>query len=533
MGISQKTLQRLKDVSLADVVQACGGTLKKAGREYQTHCLWHDDKRPSLNVVEDKGFMFCPVCHARADAIDYVGQKFGLEWRDAVEKTADLCGIPIELDGVDPEVAAKQREERRNEIKKLEHQQSTYKNNIKDPRAERIRQILVDRGFGPDSASEFGIGFCADGFFAGRITIPIYNHRNELVGFTGRTTTEEQPKYKNSYESDLFIKKNIVFNEVRAKVAAREANSLIFVECEFDYVLMWQEGIKNVVALQGTGAPETLVLKRLAKAASNFVLCFDGDQGGKKAVELFISAAGPMAMSGEISINVVTLPNGSDPDEIIKTGGNLYNYIANAPNWLDWVIDEWVKDLDKTDTKQVTLVEKKLKDLINGLRSNALRTHYIDRAARMLAKTNKDAEKIAKTWSSQWDNLFVSDWKPRTATEIRTAAEKRMLRIYVHKPEHRGRLKKLMSAVHNPALRWLVVRLSELEEYSSTDLTPHSVMAVVCVAEPHFVQQLRSVVCPTIHLDDTEGVLLHIEKILGQEVIASDLLPQSEPSQTN
>jgi DNA primase len=528
MGISQKTLQRLKEVSLADVVQATGGLVKKAGREYQTHCLWHDDNRPSLNVVEDKGFFFCPVCHAKADAIDYVGQKFGLDWRDAVEKTADLCKVPVELDGVDPEVAARQRRERQEQLNKLLDEQAGYKANLNDERAGRIRQILIDRGLSRETCIEFGIGFSPEGFFANRITVPIFNHRNELVGFTGRITTDDNPKYKNSYESDLFLKKNLVFNEVRAKLAAREANSLIFVEGHLDVVMMWQYGIKNVVALQGTGAPELSVLKRLAKAANNFVLCFDGDEGGRKAAEQFVGAAGPLAMAGEISINVAKLPEKSDPDEVLRGGGNLYHFIASAPNWLDWVIDEWVAGLDKSDTSAVTAVEEKLKQLINGLRSNALRTHYIDRAARILSKNEKEAQKIAKGWSSGFQQPPRIDWKPRTATETRTAAEKRMLRIFIHKPELRGRLTRFLPAVHNPALRWLVLRLQELQEVSSTDLTPHSVMAVVCVAEPHYLQQLRSVVCPTIRLDDSEGVLKHIEKILGAEMIAADLLKDSD-----
>ena len=123
MAISQRTLQLLKEVSLADVITACGGTLKKAGHEYQTHCLWHDDKRPSLSVVEGKGFLYCQVCHAKGDAVDYVAQKFGLEWRDAVAKTADLCGITVEADGEDPVKAARAREERKKAISSLEKEQ--------------------------------------------------------------------------------------------------------------------------------------------------------------------------------------------------------------------------------------------------------------------------------------------------------------------------------------------------------------------------------------------------------------------------
>ena len=86
--------------------------------------------------------------------------------------------------------------------------------------------------------------------------------------------------------------------------------------------------------------------------------------------------------------------------EVLRSGGDLYQYIAEAPSWLDWVIDEWVSHLDMDDTAMVTDVETKLKQLINGLRSKALRAHYIDRAARVLTTNAKEAEKLAKGWET-------------------------------------------------------------------------------------------------------------------------------------
>jgi len=524
MGISQRTIQAIKDYSLAAIVEESGGTLKRSGREFNTHCLWHDDNSPSLNIVEDKGFMFCPVCRTKADAIDYIAKKYGLGWVDSVERAADIAGIAIEIDGGDQQEYLANRQERKSFIDRLLKEHAAYRLNLQDDRAERIRQLLIDRGITAEASKEFEIGFAPSGFFAQRITIPILNHRNEIVGFTGRTTIDQPAKYKNSEDSVIFKKKSLVFNEVRAKQYAREAASLIFVEGHLDVVSMWQHNIRNVVALQGTGAPEPDVLKRLARGAKNFVLCFDGDQGGKKASELFIGSAGSMAMAGEISINVVNLPEGKDPDEILRSGQNLYHYIATAPSWLDWIIDTWAADLDKSDTAKVTEVESRLKRLIDGLRSKALRAHYIDRAARVLANNDKEAVSIAQGWGNRAAPLKKIEWSTRTVTETRTMSERRMLRIYVHKPGLRDRLRQLLDYVHNPALRWLSLRISELESYSLVDLTPHSVMAVVSVAEPHYLQQLRTLVRPNVCIDTSEGVLAHIEKILRQDIIASELL---------
>lgn len=521
MAISPRTIQAIKSASLSAVVEACGAPLKRVGHEFLTQCLWHEDANPSLTISDQKGFCFCHVCRKSADAIDFVQESKGYTWREAVEFVADVVGVNIETDNEDPEVAARRKAAIAKALAKNESEQKSYESNLHSPKAGRIRQILKDRGLTEEAAKEFGLGFAPAGFFASRITVPIFNHRNQLVGWTGRATKskEEQPaKYKNSAEDDLFQKKLLVFNEPRALKAAREAGSLIFVEGHLDVVSMWQAGIRNVVAAQGTGAPDPLVLQRLSRSVKNFVLCFDGDAGGTKAAEQFISVAGPMAMKGEISVNVVTLPQGRDPDEVIRSGEDLYHYIAEAPNWLDWTIDTWAAELDKEDTAMITEVEERLRTLINGLKSKALRAHYIDRAARVLSSDDKEAKKLADNWGDRQDEMVDREWEPRTPQQIRTAAERRMMRIYVHRPGQRDRLRPLLGSVSNPALMWLSERLQELEELSTTDLTPHSIMAIVAVAEPHFLQQLRTLVRPNVIIDEAPGVLQHIADILGSEV---------------
>jgi DNA primase len=519
MAVSHTTLQAIKSAPLSALIESTGAQLKRVGHEFLTQCLWHEDANPSLTVSDDKGFCYCHVCRGGGDAIDYVGKRFGLSWREAAERAADILQVRFEVDDENPEETARRREARRSAVAALEAEQAKFKANIRDPKAGRIRQILLDRGIQREAAKEFGIGFSSSGFFAGRITLPIHNHRGELVGFTGRATKPDQDaKYKNSSDSDLFQKKQLVFNEVRAKEAAREAGSIVFVEGHLDVVSMWQAGIRNVVALQGTGAPDPSVLQRLTRTVKNIILCFDGDAGGKKAAEQFIAAAGPMAMAGEVSINVVTLPDGQDPDEVIRTGGNLYNFLASAPSWLDWVIDVWAAALDKDDTAMVTEVERKLRALIDGLRSKALRAHYIDKAARVLAKSEKEATSIAKEWGNTEFRHSESTWKLREFPEARLAAEKRLLRLYTHRPALRPSLKPLLGLVQNPALRWLSNRLEELDACSSVDLTPHTAMAVVAVAEPHYMQQLRTLVRPNVIIDDSTGVLQHLSAILEAEV---------------
>jgi len=515
MAITNRTLQSIKQAPLSKVIEALGGGLKRVGHEFLTQCPWHDDTNPSLTVNDQKGFCFCHVCRGGGDAISYIRQRKGLGMYDAAEMASSLLGVTFETDDESPEVAARRRAERQAALDKLKKEQDQFKKNWRDDRCNRVRQLWLDRGLTKEASAEFGIGYTPSGFFAGRITVPIHNHKGDLVGWTGRATKPEQnAKYKNSADSELFQKKTLVFNEPRALEAAREAGTLVFVEGHLDVVSMWQAGIRNVVAMQGTGAPEKFVLERLARVVKNMVLCFDGDAGGKKAAEQFISVGGPMAMKGELNINVVTLPEGKDPDEVLRSGESLYNYIASAPSWLDWVIDTWAADLDLDDGAMVTEVERRLKALIDQLQSKALRTRYIDKAARVLSADAKEAQKLAKSWGKKEFVIRQGSWSPREPLEVRTAVERRMLRIFVHKPELRDDLRPLLQHVQHPALRWLCERLRELEEYSTVDLTPHSVMAVVAVAEPHYMQQLRTLIRPNVIIDDSPGVIMHIRDIM-------------------
>ena len=521
MGIKQATIERIKSAPLSKVVEESGGSLKKVGHEYVTHCVWHQDSNPSLTINDEKGFCFCHVCREGGDAIAYLKQKDGLSFPDATELAAHILGIQVEKENVDPILEAKRNAARAAHKERLEQEQSRFKENLKDPRAGRIRDILKDRGITPEASREFGIGFSSTGFFGGRVTIPIYDHRKQLVGWTGRSTKsrEEQPaKYMNSAEDDLFQKKYLVFNEARAREAGREAGSLIVVEGHLDVVSLWQNGIENVVAMQGTGAPDVAVLERLARSVPNFILCFDGDEGGKKAVGQFISAAGPMAKRGDVQISVVPMDQGKDPDEVVREHGTAYfhNLIASATPWLDWIIDFWASDLDKTNSAHVTEVEKQLRAVIDGLQSNALRAHYVDKVSRALSNNEKEARDIAKNWGGRSIQVTEKVWSLRTKEQTKTAVERRMLRIYIHRPEHREFLAPFLANITHPALRWLSNRLQELEQHCASDLTPHSIMAVVVASEPHFLQQLRTLIRPNVTIDDSSGVLTHIADIMGE-----------------
>ena len=524
MGVSQTTIDAVKAAPLSSLIQQLGGSLKRVGREHVTKCLWHDDKRPSLTISDQKGFCYCHVCARGWDGIDYVQQKKGLGFQEAAELACEILGVRFEIENEDPVERERKKKERQDFIATLEKQQQTFKDNLFDDRADRIRAILKSRGIEKESALEFGLGFASTGFFEGRITIPIFDHRGSLVGFTGRATKEDQEaKYKNSSDSLLFQKKNLLFNEHRAFEAAVEAGSIVFVEGHLDVVSMWQAGIKNVVAAQGTAVPEASAFQRLCRRVNNFVLCFDGDNGGRTAVTNFLKVLGPLAHRGEINVSIAVLPDGKDPDDMIRSGADLYGHICKAVPWLDWIIDDWASSLDHDDTKMITEVESRLHGLISQIRSNALRTHYIDKASRILGQTDKEAKELARNWggSSHYAEQKY-EWNPRSFLETRNAAERRLLRTYIHIPSTRQALLPLFDKIQSAPHVWLAKRIVELEEHCAVDLTPFSVMAVLSVAEAHFVEQLRTLVRPKVIIDVNDQVIEHLHTTLNLTLSVCD-----------
>ena len=521
MAIKQKTIDAVKALPISEVLSAEGIALKKIGREFLSKCPWHNDTNPSLTINDDKGLCFCFVCKGGSDAVSFLQQHFSLSFAETIQRIADKHNIVYEEDGKDAEYYKQLKAKRNIQIQKLEAVQEVFRGNLKNSAMEPIRQLLKARGITPETSREFGLGYCAEGFFASRITIPIYNYLGELVAFTARATQPDQnPKYKNSNASDIFDKSKIVFNEHKATEAIREADSIIFVEGQFDVISMHQTGIRNVVATQGTAAPDINVIKRLARRSKRFILCYDADAGGHKAIEQFLSVAGPMACKGELTISVATLPPGHDPDQCIRDESiDLYSIINNAPSWLDWQLDVWLSKVDRSDTHKFSAIERAIRELIESIHSPALRQFYIDKASKALLQDKSAAATLAKQWAGSVARIHTKrKWTRPTPAETRTTAEKRLVRLYLHAPEFREYCKPLIEKIQSPLYRWIMQRITEIEsECGACDAC--RMMSILLVAEPHYARQLRPIIMPTINVDKSPGVLRHIEDTLCKELI--------------
>ena len=489
VGLSQESIKKIKSLSVSEVLATDGSTLKKVGREFVTRCLWHSDTNPSLTINNDKGFVFCHVCQHHDDAIGYIQQKYGLNFVDACERIASAHGIVLEKTNEDPESIAKYKREKQNAYAKVEKQQITFKKDLRStPEAIAFLQC---RNINPETSRDFGIGYDKK---QRRITVPISDHLGKHVGFTARTILPDvKPKYKNTENNIIFNKSDIVFNEYRAAETIRTTGECVFVEGHLDVVTLWQAGVKNVVALQGTASPSEATLKRLMRKTNRFVLCMDADAGGIKAISKFLDSVKGYTLTGDLEVRVATLPDGMDPDDFIQKGNNISAVISEAVSWLDWILDQWLNTLDFKDELKIQQVEKHIKDLFSQIASPALRSHYYDKASLRLARNRQDvAAQIAKGFHEfKGAKVQLKLWSKPEASYTRKLVEKRMLRTYIHKPEYRWILAPLMDKLHYPETRWLWRRLKELEVYTGHDFCRHSVLAILCVAENVYMNSLR------------------------------------------
>jgi len=512
VAVSNDTIEKIKALPLSSVLEAEGVFLRRVGREFVTHCLWHKDKNPSLTISDDKGFVFCHVCQAHNDSIGFIQQKYGINFRDACERIASKHNLNCVYVDESSEEYEKKRIQVDAQYKKTTDEQKYYRSSLKTHNG--CIKFIQSRNIRPDTSREFELGFDPR---ENRLTIPIHAYNGKLVGFTARAINNDiKPKYKNTENNLIFNKSEIVYNEYRASSYIRENDECIFVEGHIDVIALWQNDIKNAVALQGTASPSTSIINRLITKTKRFVLCMDGDAGGKAAIAKFLDTVQSFTLDGRLDVRIALLPDGQDPDSFISSGGNLKSLIANAPSWMDWLLDSWLADIDFHDKLKIQEIENLIKELFSKISSPALRAHYFDKASVALAQNKQGlAAEISKGFHDHkpTDRHFLH-WSKPDLLNTRKIVEKKLVRLYIHKVDYRFVLRPLMDNLFTPHFIWLWQRIKEIEEITNAENLKDCLAAILCVSDINHVQHLRSTIAPTISLFDDELSIIHIEDIM-------------------
>ncbi|MGB5075863.1 MAG: DNA primase [Sphingorhabdus sp.] len=348
MSLSPQWLDELRARTTLSAL--IGRTVKvtKAGREFKACCPFHNEKSPSFTINDEKGFYHCFGCSAHGDAIRWMTDQRGLSFMDAIKELAAEAGM--ELPAPDPR-AAKQAESRAGLHDVMAAAQDFYTHNLEGIEGAIARDYLSARGISAETSRAFGIGFALDsrtslksalaGFgdamlieagllicvdnkepydrFRGRLMIPIRDSRGRVIAFGGRTLGDGEPKYLNSPDTPLFDKGRTLYNLDKCSPASRKTGRVIVVEGYMDVIAIAQAGFYDAVAPLGTALTEQQI-QMLWKMTEKPLLCFDGDGAGQKAALRAAIRVLPLLKPSH-SLQFVTLPDGQDPDDLVKKSG--------------------------------------------------------------------------------------------------------------------------------------------------------------------------------------------------------------------
>src|SRR6478672_6538623 len=374
MTLSTAFLDELRARTVLSSIIAPSVKLIRAGREWKACCPFHNEKTPSFTVNDDKGFYHCFGCGAHGDAIRFLTDHRGMPFMDAVKELASKAGMEVPA----PDPRAKEQAERTASLTDVMAEVAKfYSEQLNGLAGASAREYLKSRGIDAEVAQRFGLGLAPDNRtalkralgklgedklvdtgmliqpeeggresydrFRGRLMIPIRDPRGQVIGFGGRIRGEGEPKYLNSPQTSLFDKGRTLYNLDRAGPASRTAKRLIVVEGYMDVIALDRAGIAEVVAPNGTALTEGQ-LERLWRLDPSPILCFDGDNAGKKAAIRAATRALPM-LRPDRTLRFVELPAGQDPDDVIRNGGReAFEALLANPEPLDARL--WRHELD-------------------------------------------------------------------------------------------------------------------------------------------------------------------------------------------
>lgn len=377
--------------------------------DYWAPCPFHQEKSASFHVDDRKGFYYCFGCHAKGDALTFVRETENVGFMEAVEILAREAGMPVPKQ--DP-VAQKKADRRTILADIMEQALQFYRMQLKTNQATSAREYLEKRGMPLDIQDRFEIGYASDARaplfqhltgkgisaadldeaglcvkpddggspfdrFRGRIIFPIRDARGRCIAFGGRAMDPNaRAKYLNSPETPLFDKGRSLYNHGPAREAAGKAQSLIVAEGYMDVIALAQAGFNHAVAPLGTAITENQ-LHLMWRIAPEPIIALDGDTAGIRAARRLIDLALPLMDAGK-SLRFVVLPEGQDPDDLLKAAGpQAMQALLDAAQpmvTLLWEREVEGKIFDSPERRAA--LDTSLRAALATIKDPSLRTHY-------------------------------------------------------------------------------------------------------------------------------------------------------------
>jgi DNA primase len=350
---TRESKDRVRDaVDFVELVSA-RTELRRAGpNNYEGRCPFHEERTPSFGIDPTQKVYYCFGCQAAGDVFTFVQETEGVDFKGALELLADRCGVELELEAEDPR-AAERRQRRERMLALLARTAAYYERCLwESSEAKRAREYLHGRGLEEAILREFHVGYAPSawdrvltasrrgGFseqelyatglaqrskqdgsiydrFRGRIMFPLADVRGRVLGFGARAMrAEQQPKYLNTSDNDVYHKGRHLYGVDLARAHATRAGEVVLCEGYTDVIALHQAGMRNAVGLMGTALTAEQV-GELARMAATVLLALDADSSGQEAM---LRAFG-LAERRKLKLRVVPLPAGSDPAELLQRDG--------------------------------------------------------------------------------------------------------------------------------------------------------------------------------------------------------------------
>jgi DNA primase len=387
--------------------------LQKAGRNYKGLCPFHTEKHSSFFVFPEQQTWHCfGACGTGGDIFSFVMKKEGIDFGQALRVLAQRCGIALGP----AQARSKVEDDKEERLFQINEAAAEYYHHLlmTTKAGEAARSYLARRKVAPETIKEFRLGFSPNawetvksyllgkGFtekelieagltvekeeggsydrFRNRLMYPICDAQGRVTGFGARVLDDSLPKYINSSQSPVFDKSSSLYAIDKAKSAIRKKNLAIIMEGYMDVLTAHQHGWQNVVGSMGTSLTEKQVegIKRLT---GNITLALDADLAGEEAT----LRGKAILASSNAEANVILLPPGKDPDEVIGEDPRLWEkLVEQAMPILDFAFQSVISKVDINKARDKSLAVQKLLPSIDEIRDPVQQSHYLNKLAREL-----------------------------------------------------------------------------------------------------------------------------------------------------
>ena len=486
--------------------------LVKKGRLYWGRCPFHGEKTPSFTVNEENQYYHCFGCKESGDVIKFVQKIENVDFMDAVKMMAEWAHMQLpQFSSTDNETIEAQKKKKERLLALMKETAKYYHANLQRKEAAPGLAYLAKRKVDAKMITAFGLGYSVDfqelithlkhkGYtinemldagvvkqkdgryydsIGGRLVFPIINEYGEVVGFGGRTLKAKVDfaKYLNTAETFLFKKQKILygFNLIKAKKKkdpSAQIPYIIVVEGYMDVISLHSAGFTTAVASMGTALTPDQA-KLVKRFTNNVVICYDGDFAGQKAT---IRGLEILKDVHDLNIKVVTLPEGLDPDDVIKQrGAQAYQRLVDEALPLTQFKLNYAKrlyNLENPDEKTKFL--NKAIQILQELPDPVERESYIE-YLRELTNTNRDF--LRKMLAN---HVTVEEPKQESEPVLKTTkdvvqpmyesstlqAEKFVLSSLLHKTDYASKVPALTQKITDTSLKQVA---QFLEQYSGLE----------------------------------------------------------------